>query len=125
MTADTFKQLANTENLNIADIMAIERTALANERTLLSYIRTMIGLIAVGGTLIKFFEGFLMTFTGWAFVLAGGIMLIIGFTRYLKMHVLIHNIQSPHGQLSLEEDKLQYLFWLTLQKLHLASIHTP
>jgi len=45
------------ETLILRDVLAIDRTRLANERTLLAWLRTGLMLLVSGVTLIKLFEG--------------------------------------------------------------------
>lgn len=108
------------DDLTLNDHLAIERTSLANERTLLAYVRTMIGMAAVGGTLIKFFTDRLIIFGGWVFLLLGFLILIIGFTRYLRIYTYIQKIEKSEVKTSLKNDPLQYLLWLIIKKLHIA-----
>jgi putative membrane protein len=123
MTRRTYAQLSkltNNQKLTIRDHLAIERTALASERTLLSYVRTMIGLMAVGGTLIKFFTGWLAMLSGWMFITFGLTVLTVGFIRYIKMIAIIHHLQNPQSNQP-KIDKFHQIFWTTLEKLHLAE----
>ena len=46
--------------LILRDVLAIDRTRLANERTLLAWFRTALMLFVTGVTLIKLFEGVLL-----------------------------------------------------------------
>lgn len=42
-------------DLSLTDLLAIDRTTLANERTVLAYARTCIALLVMGGSAVKFF----------------------------------------------------------------------
>ena len=76
--------------LILRDVLAIDRTRLANERTLLAWVRTAVMLLVSGMTLMKLFEGI------WPLE-ALGILLIpvalaavgIGLWRYVQTRRLI------------------------------------
>ena len=46
--ADNMEKLKNHEEIILRDLLALERTRLANEQTLFSYIRTSLYLLTVG-----------------------------------------------------------------------------
>lgn len=70
------------EQTMLRDRLALDRTKLANERTLMAYIRTALATLAVGGTLVQFFDSTASTVTGWAFITSGLFMLGIGVWRF-------------------------------------------
>ena len=47
------------------DLLAVDRTVVANERTLLGFIRTSLALLLTGASLIKFSDSNLLHITGW------------------------------------------------------------
>jgi len=63
------------KDLTLSDLLAIDRTILANERTALAYGRTFLAMVIIGGSLIKFFDTWIMWVLGAAF-LAGSVVLI-------------------------------------------------
>jgi putative membrane protein len=82
---------ANHEATILRDRLALDRTRLANERTLLSYLRTALMLIVAGATAIKFVDintGVLVT--GWAFVVSGATVGLVGIWRFLAMRASIN-----------------------------------
>jgi putative membrane protein len=46
----------NQNSLSLSDLLAMERTKLANDRTLLAYIRTSLAFFAAAAALIEFFD---------------------------------------------------------------------
>ena len=115
MIKSLYSQLKEPK-LILRDILALERTALANERTLLSYVRTMIGLIAVGGTLVKLSTDWFIVLTGWIFLIFGVAILVLGFTRYIRMYVLIYSFKYEDVDLGLRKDKFQFLMWRAIKR---------
>ncbi len=71
---------------DLRDILALERTRLANERTFLAYVRTALSLIAGGAVLLQFFSSrpsYLIV--AWLLVGCGGIVLVIGIARFFRV----------------------------------------
>ncbi|MEK9176036.1 MAG: DUF202 domain-containing protein [Patescibacteria group bacterium] len=81
------------EELILRDHLAIDRTVLSNESTLLAYIRTSLAVIAAGATLIHFFDEIIIKLFGAICVIAGTIILVLGYLRYRKMNKLIKEIK--------------------------------
>jgi putative membrane protein len=78
------------QQLILRDVLAIDRTRLANERTLLSWIRTALMLLVSGVTLLKLFEGVLvMEVLGAVLIPAGILTAGLGVRRYLRTRALI------------------------------------
>lgn len=74
------------ETLILRDVMAIDRTRLANERTLLAWLRTALMLIVSGVSLIKVFEGTtVLEILGFALIPIGLIAAAYGVLRFLHM----------------------------------------
>ena len=75
--------------LTLRDIVALERTKLANERTFLAYFRTFIVFLSSGFAILKL--EFLQEIKdlGYVFILIAPILLIIGISRffYVKRHI--------------------------------------
>lgn len=62
------------------------RTDLANERTMLAYSRTALMLMATGVSLIQFIgDGSRMILLGWACVIVGLSVLLLGIQRYASL----------------------------------------
>ncbi len=70
---------------SINDLLAIERTNLANERTLLAYTRTALGLVAAGAALWKLFEVSWARVAGAAFLLLGPAVMLFGLWRFFRI----------------------------------------
>jgi putative membrane protein len=78
------------QQLILRDVLAIDRTRLANERTLLAWLRTASVLLVCGVTLLKRFEGILvMEVTGAALISAGFLTAGLGVRRYLRSRTLV------------------------------------
>lgn len=68
--------------LILRDVLAAERTQLANERTLLSYLRTALTLFIAGVSFIRFFDSLIIELIGWLFVPLGVWVSWIGAARF-------------------------------------------
>lgn len=76
--------------LILRDVLAIDRTRLANERTLLAWLRTALMLFVTGVTLIKLFEGVLAIELLGILLLPTGLLAAgYGLHRYLRTRALI------------------------------------
>jgi putative membrane protein len=83
------------QQLILRDVLAIDRTRLANERTLLSWIRTALMLLVSGVTLLKLFKGILvMEVIGAALIPAGFFIAGLGVRRYLRTRALIEAVDK-------------------------------
>ncbi len=65
-------------NQHTSEDLAFRRTLLASQRTLLSFVRTALALFGTGVALIKLFHAPVMHVTGWIFIPAGGLVLVLG-----------------------------------------------
>jgi putative membrane protein len=80
--------------LILRDVLAIDRTRLANERTLLAWLRTAIMLLVSGVTLIKLFEGITALEVMGALLIPLGLLTAAwGFRRYLHTRILIEEAE--------------------------------
>lgn len=78
-------------SLSPTDVLALERTKLANERTALAYLRTFIGMAASGAALLKLFD-VPWAHTAATFLLLGApILLVLGLCRSIRMN---HHLKS-------------------------------
>lgn len=68
--------------LILRDLLAVDRTKLANERTFLSYFRSFIVIVSSGIAIIKidFLEE--IQNLGWAFIFIGPALLLVGIFRF-------------------------------------------
>ncbi|MGD2081537.1 MAG: DUF202 domain-containing protein [Chromatiales bacterium] len=74
----------------LRDVLAIDRTRLANERTLLAWLRTALMLLVSGVTLLKLFEGVrAMEITGAVLIPLAFLTAAIGLRRYVQTRRLI------------------------------------
>jgi putative membrane protein len=71
-----------TPELSLTDILALDRTRLANERTFLAYFRTFIVFLSSGFAILKLeiLEDIVML--GYLFLAIAPMLLIIGITRF-------------------------------------------
>lgn len=69
----------------LRDLLAADRTHLANERTLLAYLRTALTLFIGGVSFIQFFSTLLVKLIGWSFIPLSIIFVVLGFQRFYKM----------------------------------------
>ncbi|PKR85669.1 DUF202 domain-containing protein [Heyndrickxia camelliae] len=68
-----------------SELLAMERTKLANIRTLLAYIRTSLAFFAASAALIQFFDkNVKLEITAYISITFGVILLIIGFIHYYR-----------------------------------------
>lgn len=90
------------ERMILRDHLAVDRTMLANETSFMSYVRTSLTLIAVGATVIKFFNNNeYMQALGWVMIVVGGWLSVHGYVRYRKIDAVMHKVkgeeQSVHN----------------------------
>ena len=81
------------ESLIIRDLLAIDRTVMANTRTFLAYIRTALTLFIAGVTFIHFFEPRILFLLGWLFIPVSGVVFLLGAVYYVRMKRSIKDIQ--------------------------------
>jgi len=81
------------ESLILRDVLAVDRTVMANTRTFLSYIRTSLTLFIAGVTFIHFFDPRVFFLIGWAFIPTSGVVFILGTIYYIRMKRSIRHIQ--------------------------------
>ena len=77
------------------NLLAMERTKLANIRTLLAYIRTSLTFIAASAALIEFFDkNIKFRIIAYISIALGVILLLIGFYHYYRSKKIIKSAQS-------------------------------
>jgi putative membrane protein len=77
------------QDLTLNDYLAIDRTVMANERTVLAYARTALALAVVGGTCLKFFDMLWLEIIGTLLLIAGALVGVRGWGRYLRTKRLL------------------------------------
>jgi len=77
------------DHLSLTDILALDRTKLANERTFLAYFRTFIVILSSGLAIIKLEILQEIRVLGYFFLIIAPILLLIGAIRffYVKGHI--------------------------------------
>jgi len=74
-----------TKPLNRTDLLAIERTKLANERTFLAYFRTFIVFLSSGLAILKLELLSDIRFLGYMFLVIAPLLLLMGIVRFFTM----------------------------------------
>ncbi len=72
------------DELTLRDVLAIDRTIVANERTLLGYVRTTLAMLGAGAALLHFFDDQTPQMAGWGFIGVSIPILSIGVWHYLQ-----------------------------------------
>ncbi|GAA0873030.1 DUF202 domain-containing protein [Gangjinia marincola] len=72
----------NQSSISRTDILALERTKLANERTFLAYFRTFVVLLSSGFVIFKVDVLSNLTTLGYFFISTAFVLLIIGLVRF-------------------------------------------
>ncbi|MGV3465889.1 MAG: DUF202 domain-containing protein [Heyndrickxia sp.] len=86
--------IQNQNSMSTSELLAMERTKLANIRTLLAYIRTSLTFFAASAALIEFFDKNLkLEITVYLSITFGIILLLIGFYHYYRSKKLIKKIK--------------------------------
>lgn len=65
------------------DLLALERSKLANERTALAYFRTFIVLLSSGIAILKLAVLEDIRFLGWALLIVAPLLLLLGIIRHI------------------------------------------
>lgn len=84
------------EKMILRDLLAADRTRMANERTLLAYTRTALTLFIAGVSFIQFFGNVIIVYIGWIFIPIGIIVAVTGVRKYYR-------IKSPLDELRKKE----------------------
>ena len=84
-------------DLIIRDLLALDRTNLANERTLLSYMRTALGLAAAGAVIIKLSPEQPLTIGfGILLLILAFVTFVYGWRSFFRMRVVLLSLhQDP------------------------------
>lgn len=70
------------DDLTLRDLLAVDRTVVANERTLLGFIRTALALALTGASLVKFSDSSSLHIAGWVVGASALPLLIIGLWHF-------------------------------------------
>ena len=74
------------ESLLFRDLLAVERTRMANERTLMTYIRTSLMIFASGVSLIEIYKDILfLQILGAVLLPIAVVMIVVSAIRYMNM----------------------------------------
>jgi putative membrane protein len=92
-----------SDEFNLRECLALERTTLANERTFLSYARTAVMVFITGITVFKLFPDNLIIFIlGWAAVVVSTILFFVGLKKYTRrlrsMAIMESNCLTHHSK---------------------------
>lgn len=97
MTTDRPQSTSRGE-LSLSDLLAIDRTTLANERTFLAYLRTALGLIALGVTCLRLLgDELLYRAVGIAFLVLGPLLLLWGIVRFVRVRRDLRQMRPGRG----------------------------
>ena len=91
--------------LSINDLLALERTSMANERTFLAYIRTSLTLIVPGVTGVQLADSMLLKIVSFLFVPIGVILFIIGAGRFYKKRKINHFLKESASYPDKDQNK--------------------
>jgi inner membrane protein YidH len=94
------------DKLILRDVLAADRTQLANERTLLSYLRTALTLFIAGVSFIRFFDSLIVEIVGWLFIPLGAWISWIGTVRFRRMKQPLDSLlrTAENGKPANDED---------------------
>ncbi len=73
------------EDLILRDLLAVERTKLANERTFLAYFRSSIVFLATGVSVISIHLFEKVDYLGWGFIVLAPMLFFIGLHRLISV----------------------------------------
>lgn len=79
-----------------SDLLALDRTVLANERTFLAYIRTFASLMGGGVGLVKIFEVPYIHVLGYICMVLATVFLVIGIYRFVTINLNIKKLTHGH-----------------------------
>ncbi len=83
--------------MRTGDVLAAERTRLANERTLLAYARTGMGIVACGVTVATVFDSTRALLIGIAVSCVGAATLLLGWVRFARAERRIQRVEDAAG----------------------------
>lgn len=110
------------EEIILRDLLAADRTELANETTFLAYVRTSFALLLAGVSLWQFFKSNLGLVAGAFFLVSSALLLLVGYRRYRAMEEKVHAIRAEANVLE-EEETSNYIPQSVLRLLY--NHHRP
>ncbi|TQD39815.1 DUF202 domain-containing protein [Haloflavibacter putidus] len=93
-----------TNEKNLREHLALERTKLANERTLLSYIRASLYLLVGGVALLQIEDFPRLHWVGYASLFICVLFIIIGISRYIALERKLKDLLLPEEPEEPEEE---------------------
>ncbi len=87
---DLLKNQSSVNELILRDVLALDRTRLANQRTLLAFIRTGMYFVATAIGIIHLDESGKLNWLVWSFVITGITSMLIGLINYFLMRQKIN-----------------------------------
>ena len=89
----------NDDELILRDLLALDRTRLANERTFLAYVRTSIMVGVSGVSLIKLFpDSRFAQISGWALLPIAALLMLFAAGRFLRLKHSLSTLLRRTGQ---------------------------
>lgn len=82
------------DDLTLRDLLAVDRTVVANERTLLGFIRTALALMLTGASLIKFSDSSSLHVAGWGVGTLAVPLLAIGVGHFVRRRAGLKPLMS-------------------------------
>lgn len=84
----------NNKALILRDLLALERTKLANERTLFSYIRTSLYLLTAGIGILQIDSISRLDGLAWICIVSGILLFFAGFIRFRRMKMYLKSYEQ-------------------------------
>lgn len=84
----------NSKELILRDLLALERTKLANERTLFSYIRTSLYLLTAGIGILQIDSISRLDGLAWICIVSGILLFFAGFIRFRRMKMYLKSYEQ-------------------------------
>ena len=72
-------------DLSLSDLLAIDRTDMANQRTFLAFLRTGLAIAVLGITFLELLNTRWSAILGYVCIAAGGAMVLLGALQYRRM----------------------------------------
>ena len=89
----------NDDELILRDLLALDRTRLANERTFLAYVRTSIMVGVSGVSLIKLFpDSRFAQISGWTLLPIAALLMLFAAGRFLRLKHSLSTLPRQTGQ---------------------------
>ncbi|WP_020536168.1 DUF202 domain-containing protein [Lewinella cohaerens] len=85
-------------HLNNTDLLALERTKMANERTFLAYFRTFMVFLSSGFAVMKLEILHEIHSLGMALVILSPLVLMIGVYRLYRVRTFLKRIETKEGE---------------------------